>query len=153
MQNIWIFQLKSRLSAEQEIALRTRLTEQLEGWQAHKQKVHYRFELKYGHFIVIEALSPVSGCGIDSMMQMIQNISHEFEFEICDSGEIFFKSNFSQDFELKSVHFQQLDKAFASGSLKPDTIVFDHQAAYRGDWGKWENELANTWLKRFLPTP
>lgn len=151
MQSTWIFSLKRRLIPEEEALLITALTEKLNQWQAHKITVAYKLSVKYHRFIVVEALNTVSGCCIDSMMKMVFETVAEFNLEITDAGEIFFKSNFDASDKIESLPFREIDRALNDGRLNPDTFIFDHSAAFQGNWSGWEKKLSESWLKRYIP--
>ncbi|MDP5170302.1 MAG: hypothetical protein NWR72_08645 [Bacteroidia bacterium] len=121
-------------------------------WKTHGTPVQGLIKLHHNQFVVIQAKnddSRPSGCSIDSLRRAVTSILEQHRLPWAEGGEIFFR-NASGDIQM--VHFQQIKALVADGTLNEDSIVFDHSLSNSDDLSLWEVPLADTWMKRFLPS-
>jgi hypothetical protein len=140
MQKRWTFLLKTPAEG----VFFEQLRKNLEHWKAHGAPVVSKMEVINQQIILLEAITDVSGCGIDSMIQILHKTAEDFAVEIQASSYIAFDLA-----GIFTLHFKDVPAALIEGKINAETMVYDFPAWIQG--GLLKRELKNTWLARYLP--
>ncbi|MBX3103095.1 MAG: hypothetical protein KF690_11345 [Bacteroidetes bacterium] len=142
MQSLWIFPLNRPAPDSLEELLRAALA----GWQAHKQPVQSCVTVVDAYFVIVEALSDTSGCGIDWLQKAVTEVLTTQELEVLDAAEVLYQTPQG----ISRVHFQHVPELLANGTLTAGTVVYDHTCVHRGTLDGFRTPLGQTWLSRYL---
>lgn len=147
MQSRWIFQLSEALAPPKDDEYLHELRETLALWKAHNVPVESRSGLVDGMFVCIEALSETSGCGIDSMRKMVENLTEKYGLELLDAGTICYRT----DRGVGKVSFFDLDAALKAGIIEDDTPIYDLTAVERDGFADFLRPFSETPLALRIP--
>lgn len=147
----WFFTLTEALDSATEQALAADFAQFAAQWKSHGTPVDGLIRIKHSRFIIAQS-NPgddrPSGCSIDSLKRGISQILHHHKLPTLDNAYVSYQA---ADGKVAVVHFQQIPALVTDGTLRADTLVFDHTLSQSDDLNKWEVSLKDTWLARFLP--
>ena len=149
-QYTWFFTLPAPLTATAREALSRDFAAFTAQWKSHGTPVQGLIEIRYDRFVVAQANpddARPSGCSIDSLKRGIAHILERHGMQWLDAGYVAYRDAAGH---VQLTHFSQLDALVAGGTLRADTIVFDHSLGQSDDLTQWEVPLKQTWLKRYL---
>lgn len=149
-QYTWIYSLSEVLSAAQNETLNARFQAFVQNWKSHGTPIKGSIAIHYQRFVIVQSDKEEerpSGCSIDSMRKSVESILGEFGLSYTDASLIYYRN---QANEIVSTHFKNIPNLIASSELNGNTVVFDNTLSSSDDLSKWEVELAQTWLKRYL---
>ena len=143
---IWIFGISPALDQRQGAELLKGVDAFLDGWTAHNISISSARDLLHGSFLVIavDKQSETSGCSIDRMFGLLQQLEHELGVAILDPSRIFYRGGDG------SVHAVSRLKFRESGDSH--TIVFDTLSERLGELrtGNWERSARDSWHRTLL---
>lgn len=146
-QHFWIYQSAQKLSEDQASGLQRGMQDILHGWKYHGTPVDGRFEIRHGHFLLVEAVAGnVGGCSIDNMNSLIMNMMRANSIEVLEQAWVPYRS----EANIRFVRFNELESAIQDGRIGPETIVFDHSQHPFQQEGHWETQARNTWISRYF---
>lgn len=145
MQTLWIFPLDRPVTD----AVQTAVSQALADWQAHKQPVQSRLTVVDGYFVVVEALSDTSGCGIDWLQKAVTQVLAAAGYSVQDAAQVYYQGAAG----VTRVHFQEVPALLAAGILRQETPVYDHTCVHRGSLEGFRTTVGQCWLSRYLSTP
>ncbi|WP_161626077.1 hypothetical protein [Hugenholtzia roseola] len=162
---IWIYQSTKPFSEAQLLELEARLTHFVAQWQTHGKPLVASWSVLYARIIVLsveERVVAVSGCAIDSSVALMRQIEKDFELSLFERKlvtvqmEDAFAENGAEDGtenRIKTLSLEALKQALLEKKVTPNTLVFNALAATKGElMAQMWQPLAQTWLKRFLPS-
>jgi hypothetical protein len=148
---IWVFQSSQQISAESAEKIRTTLNTFLENWAAHGQALFSGFEIRNERFIIVavdEAQAGATGCSIDSMMKVIQEVDAAFDLNLLDRMKIAYWVD--RGIVETSVH--SFSESLKAGQINPDTIVFNNVITTLEDLKtKWQVPVRDSWASTLIP--
>jgi hypothetical protein len=147
MQKLWIWPIQEKLDEKIVEDFQEKVRTALKDWRAHKVPVESSIRAHLGRFLIVEAISDVSGCSIDWLSQNVRNTAQALNIPLADNGDVFFKN---KDGEIQSAHFSAIPDLLQNGELTPETIVFDLTVTHSGALQNFEVPLKETWMKRYL---
>jgi hypothetical protein len=143
---IWVFGISPALDSEASSRVLERVDEFLSTWSAHGAPIVSARDLLYGSFLVVavDRQSETSGCSIDRMFGLLQNLERELTVRILDADRVFHRG---EDGAVHVVSRAQFRDAGDAGS-----IVFDTNVERIGDVrsGRWVRAAAETWHRALL---
>lgn len=143
---IWIFGISPAIDAARGAQLLARIDAFLAEWAAHGEPITSGRDLIEGSFLVIgvDKRSETSGCSIDRMFGLLQELERDLGVKILDPDRIFYRG------ADKQVHVATRKEFRESGD--PHTIIFDVLADRLGDVrsGRWERPAKDSWHRAFL---
>lgn len=147
---VWIYQ-SNREFREDEIEMINPIIEKfISGWQRHGEDLKASYLVKYNQFIVLavdERFNNVSGCSIDSSVNLIKNLETEFSVDLTNKLNISFKDNNNINV-VKMSEFQEFAR---QNKINSNTIVFNNMVTTVKDFEEnWEVRAEKSWHKRFL---
>jgi hypothetical protein len=143
---IWIFGVSPALDDRKSSRLLGAIDEFLNRWAAHNQPIVSARDLLHGSFLIIavDQQSETSGCSIDRMFGLLQEMERELGVTILDSSRIFCREADGRVRAISRTNFRN------EGSLQ--TIVFDTVAerldAIRS--GRWQTPARDSWHRRLI---
>ncbi len=147
MQTRWIFQLSEQLLPPRDDEYLRELRQYLSQWTAHDAPVESRSGLVDGMFVCIEATSATSGCGIDSMRKMVENLTAKYGLELMDAGTICYRTRMG----VGKVSFFELEDAVKRGVIDEDTPIYDLTAVERDGFADFLRPFNQTPLALRIP--
>jgi len=143
---IWIFGVSPALDDRKSSRLLGAIDEFLDRWAAHNQPIVSARDLLHGSFLIIavDQQSETSGCSIDRMFGLLQEMERELGVTILDSSRIFCREADGRVRAISRTNFRN------EGNLQ--TIVFDTVAerldAIRS--GRWQTPARDSWHRRLI---
>ena len=147
---VWVYQSSREFSENEVKDISSKLKEFVESWQRHGDDLKASFCIKYNHFIVLavdESLNSVSGCSIDSSVNIIKKIENEFSVDLTNKLNISFKDASN----INVVSMGDFQKFAKLQKINSNTIVFNNMIQTKSDFeNNWEITADKSWHKRFL---
>lgn len=147
---IWIYQSNRKFSDEEIQEIENELKFFLEIWTSHGQHLEASFVTRYNRFIVIavnQEVQAATGCSIDSLVQLIQNLEQKYNVDLLDKMNVTFKVGEHVAFK-PLIEFKKLAKEKA---VSENTIVFNNLVNTLGEWQDfWEVPASESWHNRFF---
>lgn len=144
---IWIFGISPALDDAQQKRLLQSVDGFLDQWAAHGDPITSARDLREGSFllIAIDRQSETSGCSIDRMFGLLQQLERDLRVAILDSNRIFYRAGDGAVHAISRSQFRQ--------SGDPHTHVFDTLAERLGRVrsGDWERRASDSWHRQLLP--
>lgn len=145
---IWIYQADRLFRKEDKEIISVALSSFLQQWTAHGNTLKAAFDLPFDHFIVIgldEQQAGASGCSIDGLFRVLQQLSAETQIDFFNRNRIAFKKQ--EDIVL-------IDRALLkekTSEWNAQTLTFNNlvqtKAALQTEWIV---PAEVTWLKRYF---
>jgi hypothetical protein len=91
---IWIYAAEHKLTNDQENHILRSISNYLQNWEAHKVPLAAGVTILENHFIVValdESQNGASGCSIDSLQKLIQNLEKELSISLLNRLNVFCK--------------------------------------------------------------
>jgi hypothetical protein len=143
---IWIFGISPRLDDRKSTRVLAAVDGFLDTWSAHNQPIVSARDLVEGSFLVVavDQQSETSGCSIDRMFGLLQQLERELDISVLDSTRIFYRDSSGGVSAVSRSDFRQ------KGDLQ--TVVFDTIAERLGAvrLGAWQRPAANSWHRSLL---
>ena len=143
---IWIFGISPALDQRQSAQVLKGVDTFLDGWTAHKMPISSARDLLHGSFLVIavDKRSETSGCSIDRMFGLLQQLEHELGVAILDPSRIFYRGGDGSVDAISRPKFRE--------NGDPHTMVFDTLSERLGELrnGTWERRARDSWHRTLL---
>ena len=149
---VWIFTSKNTLSEQEAEKIKNSFDSFLSEWNAHKQSVSGAYEILYNKFIIFGAnqeATPVSGCSIDSLCNMVKNTLEELGLPLIGHESVLYKHG-DKILQCSRPDFKAL---VDSKELSSETLVFNNTITTLAEMraSKWECRMEDSWhAKAFL---
>lgn len=138
---IWIFGISPALDEARSARLLAAIDGFLDRWAAHNQPIVSARDLQLGSFLIIavDHESETSGCSIDRMFGLLQQLERDLYVSILDPNRIFFRNEEGRVETMSRAGFRQNRNA--------QTVVFDTVAERLGAIrsGHWQRAAADSW--------
>ncbi len=124
----------------------------LSRWRADGLPISGQWQILHKRFIVIikePDNTPISGCGMDSMVKDIRNVEKALGTELLDSSRIFYHMESGAVACVNRVEFKELVR---SGSITLETLVYNPiiEQLYQLIDGAFEKPLKDSWHKQLF---
>ena len=143
---IWVFPISPSLDEQTAAGVLSKVDLFLDRWAAHNVPIVSARELIGGTFLVIavDKQSETSGCSIDRMFGLLQQLERELDVTILDPNRIFVR----RDGAIAAVSRDRFRE-----SAGPSTTVVDVLAERLGEIrsGRWERPASDSWHRSLLP--
>lgn len=143
---IWIFGISPALDERKSSRLLSAVDGFLDQWAAHGQPIVSARDVLHDSFLVlaVDKRSETSGCSIDRMFGLLQQLEHDLGVSILDPNRIFLRG---LDGSVQTMSRTRFREAGA-----PDTLVFDTIAERLGAVrsGQWQSPAARSWHRQLL---
>ncbi|GAB4379008.1 MAG: hypothetical protein Kow0075_09360 [Salibacteraceae bacterium] len=147
---VWIFHSSQPLLGSLRGFIDKTIGNYLDGWQAHGASLAATYDVLYDGFIIVGVNSevvPASGCSVDGLMRLVQQIERELELGLLDRMKVVW-------LEGDSIHHSSLSdfqKAVKSGTVSEDAKVFNNAITTVGAWKReWLLPYRQSWVTQYL---
>ena len=152
---LWVFGTDRILESSEEDHLLGAVDRFLEAWRAHGKDLAAARDWREGRFLFVavdESVAPPTGCSIDALRRLLQDVERELGVEMVGGGPIWYRDP-ETDGEVRRVSRPLFREAGAAGRITGDTVVFDLALVRLGELreGRWERRAAEGWHARLLP--
>ncbi len=150
---VWIFQATNFLEFEKLERMSARLMNFCESWQAHGKDLQASFKIMYDRFAVValdEASYQATGCSIDKLTHLIQQMEAELSVSMLDRTQIAYRD--PENGLIDTIHMMNFRAALESDDMNAETIVFNNLITTKGQLiNEWEVPVRLSWHKQWLP--
>lgn len=144
---IWIFGISPALDRNREARVLSAVDSFLDPWAAHGAPIVSARNLLFGSFLIVavDRRSETSGCSIDRMFGLLQQLERELGISILEASRIFYRAADGAVHAISRNQFRELGD--------PHTVVFDILTERLGDVrnGTWERTANDSWHRQLLP--
>ncbi|NLP56698.1 ABC transporter ATPase [Lutibacter sp. B1] len=146
----WIYQSNKELTDIEVEQVKTKIENFIKQWKRHGDDLKASYQIKYNQFIVLfvdESYNNVSGCSIDSSVNLIKQLEKEFSVDLTNKLNISFKDTTN----INIVSLSDFQKYAKEEKITSNTIVFNNLVTTKADFEEnWEVTADKSWHKRFL---
>ena len=140
---IWIYGFERPLSVEDTKIVKNYMDDFIDNWHSHKNPVKGTYEILHDQFIILAAESSVSGCSVDSSINVFKKLKHEFNLDALNQNLVYYKDTKGIS-ALSRDNFQNL---VDDDRINMDTIVYNLTLTMLGAYraGQWELPFYKSW--------
>mgnify|MGYP001211490032 FL=1 len=141
---IWLYAAENALSKDHQNYILKVISEDLKGWNAHKQDLTAGVTILENHFIVIaldESKNGASGCSIDTLQGTIQKIEKELSIPLMNRLNVFCEI----DGEIVCVPSFKLENI-----AKADTPFYDLTILTKSDLNTYLKPISEGWCAHLV---
>lgn len=151
---LWVFGAGRALSPSEEETLLAAVDAFLTEWKAHGHPLSAAREWRDGRFLMVavdERVEPPSGCSIDALVRILQEVEKALDVEILGSAPIWYRDPEADD-AIRRVSRPEFRELAGAGKIDAGTIVFDPSITRLGELraGRWERPAGRSWHRRYL---
>ena len=147
---VWIYQANRPLTYDEIDQVRPLLYEFADAWNSHGQVVQAYANIFHMQFIVLvadESNLGVSGCSIDSSVNLIRSIENLIGID-CFDRHIY---TYFDGEDIKQVHHNDFKAAYDNQSISADTLVFDNLVDSKEKFlRQWIKPIKDSWHQMFV---
>lgn len=149
---VWIYQSDRAFDDIETCEIEKTVRAFASGWTSHRAKVKGFAGLFFERFLIFmadETATGVSGCSTDESVRVVKSIEKEFRISFFERKNLAFVG----PDKIKIIALDQLDVAFETGKLQPDTLYFNNTVLTKKELlEKWIVPIYKSWLvKKILP--
>lgn len=148
---LWIFQSSKIIKGELLGEVNERIVNFLSNWAAHGSELFCGFEIYFERFIVIavdESKAPATGCSIDGLMAVIQEIDQSYGLDLLNRMKV----AYMVADEVKECDVNAFRDMLQAGSVNSETIVFNNVLDSLEQLKKdWQVPVSKSWHATLLP--
>ena len=149
---LWVFAASDRISGERADPLLTAVDEWLANWKAHGEPLTCARDWREDRFLgvgVDQSTAGASGCSIDALFRVLQDLQGTLGTSLLGGGRVFFRD---RDGEIVSTSRTDFAAKAAKGDVGADTVVFDTSVNRVVDYrNRFENRAIDSWHRDLLP--
>src|SRR5215469_15224149 len=149
---VWIYQASRLFTISEALQIEDILNDLVQNWKAHGAPVKGYANLFFGQFIILmadETATGVSGCSIDSVVRIIQQIEKQFGVEMFNWQNLAF---IVKD-KVQVIPRQQFNYALEHNFITPQTLFFNNVVADKKELEEnWIIPVRESWLKTKIKT-
>lgn len=122
---VWIYQAERFLSESEVSGLAVAMSDFIDQWSSHGQKMDASAAVMHNRFVVIaadEAQAAASGCGIDKSVQWMKEMGSAMGIDFFQRTQVLY---FEND-ELKETPLHQFWAMRKAGLVSDETVIFDN---------------------------
>ena len=134
---IWIFGFDKKLSSAECNIVSTIIKNFTENWMSHNKKVNGTFVLLEKRFLMLITDDKISGCSIDSSVNVLKEIKSNFDLDALNPNLVFYRFNGM----INACDRNTFQLLCSEGQITPDTPVFNLMLNTLGDWREQKFEL------------
>jgi hypothetical protein len=149
---VWCFAAKQEPAASEIAHLLDAMRRFVDQWTAHRQDLSAGVTWLHQRFLLVgldERTVGASGCSIDALMGRLAELEREVGIRLTDASPVWYRD---QDGRIQSVTREGFRNLAKSGSIGPETPVFDLTASSLGlvRSGGLERPASTSWHARLL---
>ncbi len=144
---VWIYQSSRLFTISEALHIEDMLNDLVTNWKSHGTPVKGYANLFFGQFIILmadENATGVSGCSIDSVVRIIQQIEKQFGVEMFNWQNLAFVV---KD-KVQIIPRQQFSYAIENNFITPQTLFFNNVVTNKKELEEnWMVPVEQSWLK------
>jgi hypothetical protein len=136
---IWVYASEKALTQSQQDYILNVISEELKGWNAHKQPLTAGVSILENHFIVValdENKNGASGCSIDTLQKTIQELEKELSISLMNRLNVFCRI----DNKIQCIPSFKLESM-----AKADTPFYDLTILAKSDLNTYLKPISEGW--------
>ena len=141
---IWIYAAEHKLTQDQEDHILKYISDHLQNWEAHKVPLTAGVTILENHFIAValdESENGASGCSIDTLQKLIQNLEKELSITLMNRLNVFCEI----EGEIVCV------PSFKLGNMaKADTLFYDITILMKSDLNTYLKPISEGWCAHLV---
>lgn len=149
---VWIYQASRLFTLSEALHIEDILNDLVANWKAHGAPVKGYANLLFGQFIILmadETATGVSGCSVDSVVRIIQQVEKQFGVEMFNWQNLAF---IVKD-KVQIIPRQQFSYAIENNFVTLDTLFFNNVVATKQELeNNWIIPIKDSWLKAKIKT-
>ena len=141
---IWIYAAEQKLTQDQEGHILKAISAHLQNWEAHKVPLTAGVTILENHFIVValdESENGASGCSIDTLQKLIQNLEKELSVSLLNRLNVFCKI----EDEILCIPSFKLE-----GIAKANTLFYDLTIQKKSELHSYLKPISEGWCAHLL---
>ena len=141
---IWIYAADHKLTNDQESCILKSISDHLQNWEAHKVPLTAGVTILENHFIVValdDSQYGASGCSIDTLQKLIQNLEKDLSISLLNRLNIFCKI----EDEILCVPSFKLESI-----AKSNTLFYDLTIQKKSDLYSYLKPISEGWCASYL---
>ena len=141
---LWLYASDIKLTGQQEAYILEHISKHLENWEAHKASLRAAVTILEGYFIIValdESKTLASGCSIDTLQKVIQDLEKVLSISLLNRLNIFCKIND----DIVCVPSSELSKRVSS-----ETLFYDLTINKKSDLSFFLKPISNGWCNYLL---
>ena len=147
---VWVYQSNREFSDNELDIICAKIEGFIPEWKRHGEGLKASYQIKYNQFIILavdEDFNEVSGCAIDSSVNLMKQFEKAFDLDLTNKLNISFKDNNN----VNIVSLADFQKFIKSGKINAETVVFNNMVKTKNELEqKWEVTADKSWHQRFL---
>jgi hypothetical protein len=141
---IWIYAAEQKLTQDQENHILKAISNHLQNWEAHKVPLTAGVTILENRFIVValdESENGASGCSIDTLQKLIQNLEKELSVSLLNRLNVFCKI----EDEILCIPSFKL-----SAVANKDTLFYDLTILTKSDLNTYLKPISEGWCAHLV---
>lgn len=122
---LWVFAASDRITGERADQLLAAVDEWLADWKAHGEPLTCARDWREDRFLAIgvdQSTAGASGCSIDALFRVLQNLQGSLGTSLIGGGRMFFQN---RDGEVATTSRAEFAAKATAGEVDTDTTVYD----------------------------
>ena len=141
---IWIYSSDKKLSPDQEKYISSKVSNHINNWQAHNNPLKASVAIFENYFIIValdESFAKASGCSIDTLQNLIQQLEVDLKLSLLNRMNIYIKD---KD-EIRCIPLSDL-----MNYANSDTLFYDLTVNYKKALITYLKPIKNSWCKSYI---
>jgi len=141
---IWIYAAEQKLTQDQENHILKTISAHLQNWEAHKVPLTAGVTILENHFIIValdDSEHEASGCSIDTLQKLIQNLEKELSISLLNRLNVFCKI----EDEILCIPSLKLD-----GIAKANTLFYDLTIQNKSELHSYLKPISEGWCAHLV---
>jgi hypothetical protein len=148
---VWVFGSDRVLDAETEHRMLVQVDEYLHQWKAHGEPLTVGRQWRDSRFLVVgvdQSTAGASGCSIDGLFRVLQNVQREVGANLVGGGRVFYRD---QTGTVQSASRSEIEELTKQGAITRDSVVFDTTLTDLGAWrSHFERPAKECWVGELI---
>ena len=143
---IWMFGFEDKLNNEEVQTVYKHLSRFVRQWHAHGLPVRGDFKILFNRFVIIVSDSELSGCSIDSMVQVFKDLRDDQGLNALDDDLVYF----DRDGKIIALQRHVFQDWVDQGKIDEHTPVYNLTPGNLGQWraGLWRVPFGHSWHRQ-----
>jgi hypothetical protein len=150
MSRVWTYVIPRQLPQNELQELKQSGDNFVKEWTAHENKLSATFDIVRDRVILVrvnEDVHGASGCSIDKLTRFIRSAGESIGADLLDRMQVAYEGPKS----VEVIAARNVPSLLESGTLTPDTLVYDTTIFSDEQLQEFKKPLKSTWLNRYLP--
>ncbi|MBL4939562.1 MAG: ABC transporter ATPase [Lutibacter sp.] len=147
---VWVYQCNRELTKNEIEIIVTKIEIFVAGWKRHGKGLKASYQIKHNQFIILavdEDYSQVSGCSIDSSVNLMKQFERAFNVDLTNRLNVSFRINNT----INVVNLSEFKNFIKLGKITGTTVVFNNMITTKNELSsKWEVTADKSWHNQFL---